>query len=105
MIVNFKDDETEKIFNDIISRKFPPEIQRVARRKLLTLDAVERLQDLRLPPSNHLEALKGIEKGSTAYGLTISGGSASYGVTTTPMTWKSPTIIDLAQDSVESQRV
>jgi proteic killer suppression protein len=47
------------IFEGIESRKLPLEIQKVARRKLKYLDAAESLQDLRAPPGNHLEALKG----------------------------------------------
>jgi proteic killer suppression protein len=51
------------IFEGIESRKLPLEIQKVARRKLKYLDAAESLQDLRAPPGNHLEALKGDRAG------------------------------------------
>ena len=59
MIKSFSDKETEKLFNREFSRKIPPEIQNVARRKLEILNAADSLQDLRIPPSNHLEKLKG----------------------------------------------
>ncbi len=59
MIRSFADKETEKIFGRKFSRKLPNEIQRIARRKLEVLDAAESLNDLRLPPSNRLEKLKG----------------------------------------------
>ena len=63
MIKSFRDKETEKIFNREFSRKLPPTIQRVARQKLEVLNAAEALQDLRIPPSNHLEKLAGKRKG------------------------------------------
>jgi len=63
MIRSFKDVETEKVFNGQRSRKLPPEIQNVARRKLVYLDLAQRLEDLRVPPANQLEALKGERKG------------------------------------------
>ena len=63
MIKSFADKETEKIFNREFSRKLPPDIQRPARRKLEVLNAAETLEDLRMPPSNHLEKLSGTRKG------------------------------------------
>lgn len=62
MIKSFADKETEKIFGREFSRKLPNEIQRIARRKLEVLDAAESLNDLRIPPSNRLEKLKGERK-------------------------------------------
>ncbi len=59
MIRSFGDSETEKIFRGFRSRKLPADIQPRAQRKLIQIDTSERLDDLRLPPSNHLEALKG----------------------------------------------
>lgn len=50
--------ETERLFNDEESRRLPPQIQRVARRKLLMLHQARRVDDLRSPPGNRLEALK-----------------------------------------------
>ena len=59
VIRSFADKETEKVFQRYFSRKLPPEIQHTARVKLEILDAAEVLQDLRIPPSNHLEKLLG----------------------------------------------
>src|SRR2546429_4726602 len=67
MIVNFRDDRTEDVFNGRRSRKAnkacPAELWRVARRKLDQLDSVRRLDELRIPPGNHLESLRGDRKG------------------------------------------
>jgi len=63
MIKSFRDKETEKIFNRQFSGKLQQNIQRVARKKLVILDAAPELTDLRIPPGNQLEALKGDRKG------------------------------------------
>ncbi len=63
MIKSFADKETEKVFKGQVSRKLPPDIQQIARRKLLYLDEADILQDLRAPPANRLEALKGNRAG------------------------------------------
>ncbi|MGD9209635.1 MAG: type II toxin-antitoxin system RelE/ParE family toxin [Desulfobacteraceae bacterium] len=62
MIKSFKDKETEKIFNRKYSKKFPENIQHIARRKLLMIDAAVELNTLRIPPGNRLESLKGSRK-------------------------------------------
>lgn len=59
MIRSFADDETELIWFGVQSRKLPPDIQRVARRKLRQLDVSEQLNDLATPRGNRLEQLKG----------------------------------------------
>jgi len=59
MIKSFNSKETEKIREGIRSTKLPNEIQEVARRKLRMLNNSVDLQDLRIPPSNRLEKLKG----------------------------------------------
>ena len=59
MIRSFKDKETEKIYNQEYSKKLPGTIQKVALRKLMMIDAAEKLSDLKIPPANHLEALSG----------------------------------------------
>jgi proteic killer suppression protein len=59
MIRSFRDREAERIFSRQRSRKLPSEIQRVALRKLLQIDAATRLETLRVPPGNRLEALHG----------------------------------------------
>ena len=63
MIKSFRDKETEKIFNRLLSKKLPQNIQHLARRKLVILDAATELAALRVPPGNRLEALKGARKG------------------------------------------
>lgn len=63
MISSYKCKETEKLFKQRKAKKFPPEIARRALRKLMYLDAAKSLDDLRIPPANHLEALSGNRKG------------------------------------------
>ena len=63
MIKSFKGKETERLFHREISRKLPQDIQRVAFRKLRMLNRARSLEDLRVPPANRLEALKGDRKG------------------------------------------
>lgn len=63
MIKSFRCRESEKLFHRERSRKFPPDIQRQAQRKLYLLDAAVSLEDLRVPPGNRLEALAGDRKG------------------------------------------
>ncbi len=63
MITGFKDRETEKIWEGNTSRRLPQDIQAVARRKLRMLSNAHNLDDLRIPPANRLEALKGKRKG------------------------------------------
>ncbi|TVR86327.1 MAG: plasmid maintenance system killer family protein [Saprospirales bacterium] len=59
MIGSFADKETEKIWVGERSRKLPPEIQQVARRKLRMINNAGRINDLRIPPANRLKKLKG----------------------------------------------
>ncbi|NQT81225.1 MAG: type II toxin-antitoxin system RelE/ParE family toxin [Candidatus Aminicenantes bacterium] len=63
MLRSFKCKETEKIFKRSYSKKYPVDVQRVALRKLRMLNRAEDLNDLRVPPGNRLEALKGKRKG------------------------------------------
>lgn len=62
MIKGFKGKDTRKLFNRDWVRAFQ-HIEERARVKLEMVDAAEALEDLRLPPSNHLEALGGDRKG------------------------------------------
>lgn len=57
MIKTFRCKETEKLFNGRFSAKLPQDIQRAAVIKLNMLNAATQLDTLRIPPSNHLEAL------------------------------------------------
>jgi len=63
MIRNFRDRETQGIWEGHRSRRLPGNIQTVARRKLRMLNNARTLDDLRIPPANRLEALKGKRKG------------------------------------------
>lgn len=59
MIIDFGSKETEKIWNGIQSKKLPPDIQNVARRKLRMINNAQNINDLRIPPANRLEKLGG----------------------------------------------
>lgn len=63
MIKSFKCKETQKIWNEEFSKKLPADIQKRALHKLRMLHIGEVLDDLKVPPSNHLEALKGDRQG------------------------------------------
>lgn len=63
MIRSFADALTEAAFNGLATKGFPADLLKVARRKLNYLDAATSLADLRSPPGNHLEALKGDRTG------------------------------------------
>ena len=63
MIKSFKCKETEKIFEGQVSRRFPTMIQARAFNKLVAIHVSITLDDLRSPPSNHLELLKGDRMG------------------------------------------
>ena len=63
MIVNFKSEEVKLIFDGFKSTDYPQDIQKVALRKLLLLDAAISINDLRVPPGNRLEKLTGDREG------------------------------------------
>ena len=66
MIRSFGNRLAEDVYDDRRSaavRRLPPDLYRSARRKLLYLHEAEELRDLRVPPGNRLEALKGDRKG------------------------------------------
>jgi len=63
LIVHFKSGGTEKIWQRRFSKKLPGDIQQKALYKLQLLDAAVRLENLRIPPGNRLESLKGSRKG------------------------------------------
>jgi proteic killer suppression protein len=67
MIVSFGDRGTEALFHGRATkdaRRFPPDVRRGAVRKLDMINAAKELRDLRSPPGNHLEALRGELSGS-----------------------------------------
>jgi|SoiMethySBSTD1v2_1073268.scaffolds.fasta_scaffold2681545_2 toxin HigB-1 len=66
VILSFADRETERIWAGRRSRRFPSDLQDAALRKLRLLNVSGRLEDLRIPPGNRLEALKGDRKGQHA---------------------------------------
>jgi len=66
VIQSFADAETERFFNTGKSRRLPRQILRRAAMRLLQLDAATTIEDLRLPPSNRLELLKGDRAGQSS---------------------------------------
>ena len=63
MIRSFRDKDAERLFKRQPVRKLGADVQRVALRKLRQLDAAVRLEDLRAPPGNRLEKLRGDRAG------------------------------------------
>ena len=63
MIIEWNDKEAEKIWNMKFSTRLPHDIQKAARRKLVMIHSAAHINDMRIPPSNHLEELKGDREG------------------------------------------
>jgi proteic killer suppression protein len=63
LIKSFRDRNAQRLFERNPGRKPPVSVHRTALRKLLLLDAAERLSDLRVPPGNRLERLRGDRNG------------------------------------------
>ena len=63
MIKSFRDKESEKVYTREGSGKLPGEIQQVALRKLRMIHNAKNMNDLRVPPANRLEKLKGNRDG------------------------------------------
>jgi proteic killer suppression protein len=63
VIKSFGDRDTERLFGREPVRRLPADLLRTMLRKLVALDAAEALQDLRVPPGNRLEKLKGRRNG------------------------------------------
>jgi proteic killer suppression protein len=59
MIKSFRGKETEKIWLGLRSKRLPQDIRQIARRKLRMISNARSLNDLRVPPANQLEALRG----------------------------------------------
>ncbi|MCD4773446.1 MAG: type II toxin-antitoxin system RelE/ParE family toxin [Bacteroidales bacterium] len=70
MIISFGSKNTEKIWQAERVKKIPLEIQQVGRRKLRMLNNSQNVTDLRIPPSNKLEKLKG--RGKDFYSIRIN---------------------------------
>lgn len=63
MLVSFRDGETEALWLHGRSRRLPPDLERRAFKKLAILNAAVALDNLAIPPGNHLEALRGTRAG------------------------------------------
>ncbi len=63
MIKSFRDKNTERLYITGECSKFPSEVSKVGIRKLDYLNSADQLQDLRVPPGNRLETLRGNYKG------------------------------------------
>jgi len=63
VIRSFGDRDTERLFAREPVRRYPAELRRVMLRKLVAVDAAEALDDLRVPPGNRLEKLRGDRSG------------------------------------------
>jgi proteic killer suppression protein len=63
VINSFADRGTQRLFRRERVRRYPSDLQRLMLRKLVALDAAEALDDLRVPPGNRLEKLKGDRAG------------------------------------------
>jgi len=61
MIISFGSKDTERIWSGERVKKLPLEIQKIGRRKLRMLNNSQDIADLRIPPSNRLEKLKGTD--------------------------------------------
>ena len=88
MIESFRDERTAAVWAGSLPNGFPADVANVARRKLRMLDAATRLNDLKVPSGNRLEASRATGPGSTAYGSTINGASALFGGTAARTTWR-----------------
>lgn len=71
MILSFADKETESLFRTGKSRRFPPDILKRALLRLNQLEHAGQIDDLRFPPSNHLESLSGDRAGQ--WSIRING--------------------------------
>lgn len=63
MIRSFRNSDTEKVWNREHVRRFGPELQRAAQKKLRLINAASELNSLRVPPGNRLEKLVGNREG------------------------------------------
>ena len=63
MIKSFADKDTERLFWGRKSKAVPPQLRERAEAKLRVLDAATNMEDLRVPPGNHLEKLRGYREG------------------------------------------
>ena len=71
MIQSFADRDTERLFGREPVRRYPAELHRTMLRKLVAVDAAEQLDDLRVPPGNRLEKLKGDRAGQHSIRINV----------------------------------
>ena len=83
MIVDFRDDWLREFFvDDVRSRNIPPDLESRVFRKLQMIDDATTDQDLRVPPSNHFEKLRGKLTDLIRSASISNGGSFSNGMAT-----------------------
>ncbi len=63
MIISFKSKIADELFHDERPKKFSSQLASVAQRKLYLIHAAQKVEDLRVPPGNRLESLKGSRQG------------------------------------------
>ena len=63
MIVSVRDKRLAVIMAGVVPARFPPDLVRRTQRAIRALEKAESLEDLRIPPANHLEALRGDREG------------------------------------------
>ena len=103
MIQSFGDQDTEDLYHGRDTRgvrRFPPAIIHTARRKLDMIAAAYQLNDLRVPPGNRLEALKGNYEVCSAFASMTNGASCSGGRNTAPVKCGLSTIINFGRNDV-----
>jgi proteic killer suppression protein len=83
-----RDRDAIRLFQRQPVRKLGTGVQRVALRKLRMLDAAMRLSDLRVPPGNRLERLRGDRTGQHSVRINDNGASAFDGARAMPTTWR-----------------
>ncbi len=71
MIKSFRTVETEKIYIREGSNKLPQDIQQIALRKLRMINNAKNLNDLRIPPANRLEKLRGDREGQYSIRINV----------------------------------
>jgi plasmid maintenance system killer protein len=87
MIHSFASKDIEKLWQEGKAIRWK-NIERQAMKKMAMLAAAQKLEDMRVPPGNRLEALKAIGQDNTASASTTNGGFAFAGVNPVPLTQK-----------------
>ncbi|TGN11204.1 type II toxin-antitoxin system RelE/ParE family toxin [Leptospira ilyithenensis] len=71
MIISFADSESEEIWKGTLSKRFPKDIQRTARRKMIQIDGATDINDLKIPPGNRLHSLSGDRSGQWSISINM----------------------------------